>query len=303
VDPGHRLLAAATWKKVAINRVLLAAYGLSAFGFGLMWTLLETRRLFQGASLQGGFDAVGRAEAAAYAVIALIVARGVIWLGDRAAERSWTVSPFADAIVRIGRLGAWAALALAVLVFGYGASPWWGPIDRPLAGVRATGLLFALYAAGGAVAFLLARSAAAAGVTLLARASRIVVVGIAFALLSLIVRLVFRGYDMRPNLTEASLETWAFSAAWGLYGFGLLVYGAARRSNDLRGAGLVVLMITLAKIFFFDMSRLDGIVRAASFLAVGALLLAAAVIVRRLGGSDGLPFRVGGKPAAETPDS
>lgn len=277
------VLAAATWKKVAINRVLLAVYGLSAFGFGLLWALFETRRLFQGASLQGGFDAVGRAEVAAYAVIALMVARGVIWLGERAGQRSWTVSSFAGPILAIGRQGAWVALAFAFVVFGYLASPWWGPIDRPLAGARATGLLFALYAAGGAVVFLLARSAAEAGVTPLARAARLLVVGIAFALLNLIVRLVFRGYDMRPNLTEASLETWAFSAVWGLYGFGLLIYGAARRSNDLRGAGLAVLTITLAKIFLFDMSRLDGIIRAGSFLAVGALLLAAAVIVRRVG--------------------
>jgi uncharacterized membrane protein len=292
------LLAAATWKKVAINRTLLAAYGLGAFGFGLFWALFETRRLFQGASLHGGFDVVGRAEAAAYAVIALIVARGVIWLGERAAERLWTVSAFDDQIVRIGRLGAWAALVLALVVFGYGASPWWGPIDRPLAGMRATALLFALYAAGGGVTFLVAQSAARAEVVLLARAARLLVVGIVFALLNLIVRLVFRGYDMRPNLTEASLETWAFSAMWGLYGFGLLIYGAARRSNDLRGAGLAVLMITLAKIFLFDMSRLDGIIRAGSFLAVGALLLAAAVIVRRVGGGFGRDR----KPAAEAPE-
>jgi uncharacterized membrane protein len=289
------LLAAATWKKVAINRTLLAVYGLGAFGFGLAWALFETRRLFQGASLHGGFDVVGRAEAAAYAVIALMVARGVIWLGDRAAERPWTVSAFSSEIVRIGRLGAWAALVVALIVFGYGASPWWGPIDRPLAGVRATALLFALYAAGGGITFLVAQSAARAEVVLLARAARLLVVGIAFALLNLIVRLVFRGFDMRPSLTEASLETWAFSAMWGLYGFGLLIYGAARRSNDLRGAGLAVLMIALAKIFLFDMSRLDGIIRAGSFLAVGALLLAAAVIVRRVGGGFGRDR----KPAAE----
>jgi uncharacterized membrane protein len=290
------LLAAATWRKVAINCALLATYGLAAFAFALGWGLMETRRLFQGASLHGGFDTVGRAEAAAYAVIALLVARGVIWLGERAAERAWTVSAFAEPIARVGRLGAWGALVVALVVFGYGASPWWGPIDRPLAGIRATVLLLALYGAGAGMAYELARSAAQSGVALLARASRVMVVGIVFALLSLLVRLGFRGYDMRPTLQEASLETWAFSAAWGVYGFGLLVYGAARRSTDLRGAGLAVLMVTLAKIFLFDMSRLDGIIRAASFLAVGALLLGAAVIVRRLGGTDGL---LGRKAPAE----
>ncbi|MCR5874241.1 DUF2339 domain-containing protein [Phenylobacterium sp. J426] len=54
--------------------------------------------------------------------------------------------------------------------------------------------------------------------------------------------------------------------------------------------GLIVLMITLAKIFLFDMARLDGVVRAGSFLAVGTLLLAAAVLMRRISGATGLFF-------------
>ena len=124
-----------------------------------------------------------------------------------------------------------------------------------------------------------------------------------FALTNLVVRFGFHGYDMRPTLEEQSLETWTFSAVWGVFGFGLLVYGAARRAGDLRTAGLGVLMLTLAKIFLFDMARLDGVIRAASFLAVGALLLGAAVVVRRLGGSDALPFGLGGKRDAEQAES
>ncbi|CAN7581098.1 DUF2339 domain-containing protein [Phenylobacterium sp. LjRoot219] len=91
-----------------------------------------------------------------------------------------------------------------------------------------------------------------------------------------------------------SLETWALSAAWGVLGFGLLVYGVARQSNDLRAAGLVLLLATTGKIFLFDMARLEGVVRAGSFLAVGALLVAAAVMVRRLGGG-ALPPRLRGR--------
>lgn len=291
------LLAAATWRRVSVSRTLLAAYGLGAAAFICLWALMETRRLFQGASLHAGIDAVGRAEVAAYAVLLLAGARAAVWLGERAAERPWTVSPWASEIVRLGRLAGWVALAYAAFTFAYAASPWWGPIDRPLAGVRATSLLFGLYVVGAAAAFLVGESAARGGLSALARAARLTVVATAFAFLSLVVRLSFRGYDMRPDLREASLETWTFSAAWGLFGFGLLIYGAARRSNDLRGAGLAVLAITLAKIFLFDMSRLDGVVRAGSFLAVGALLLMAAVLVRRLSGTDGLPFGLGRRPA------
>jgi uncharacterized membrane protein len=284
------LLAAATLKKVSLNRMLLAAYGVGAGVFLLAWEVLEIRRLFQGASLHAGLDSIGRGEAAAYAVAALAGAFGAIRLGERAAGGGWTVSTFASEIQRLGRAGAWAALGLAVLVFGWGASPWWGPVDRPLAGVRATGLLLALYLVGGGMTFLLAETERRGGAEALARGARLVTVGIAFALVNIVTRLFFRGYDMRPDLREASLETWAFSAVWGLFGFGLLIYGVWRRSNDLRAAGLGVMLVTLAKIFLFDMSRLDGVVRAGSFLAVGALLLGAAVLIRRLTGNAALSF-------------
>jgi uncharacterized membrane protein len=68
-----------------------------------------------------------------------------------------------------------------------------------------------------------------------------------------------------------------------------LIYAAARREVDLRWAGLAVLLLTTAKVFLFDMAQLEGVVRAASFLAVGGLLLAAAVIARRLSGPKATP--------------
>ncbi len=299
------LLAFATVKKVSINRPLLAVYAAAAGGFGLIWAALAIRRLFQGASLHAGLDAVGRAEWAAYGGLALAAAGGALLLGRLAAGRAWSVSPLAARLVQVGTVTGWAGLLLAVWIFGYAASAWWGPITRPLAGHPAAWLLFALYAAGAACAFGLARLAAAAEDERLARAARLAVPAIAFALLSLLVRYGFRGLDMRPDLRDAALETWTFSAAWGLYGFGLLIYGAVRRSVDLRVAGLTVLMITLAKIFVFDMARLDGVVRAGSFLAVGALLLAAAVLMRRISGATGLSFGVSSSRArlADAPDA
>lgn len=278
------LLAAATLKKVSRRRELLAAYAAGAGLLAALWPLMEARRLFQGPSLQAGLDLVGRAEAATYAVLLLLGARLVLWLGEEAGRRSWTISPFASQVVMLGRFAGWAALGIGLIVFAFGASPWWGPVTRPLAGLNATLLLFGLYAAGALAALSISPPAARLGDSLLDRASRMAVVAIVFVLATLLLRWGFRGFDMRPDQREAALETWAFSALWGVYGFGLLVYGAARRSNDLRAAGLVVLMITTAKIFLFDMARLDGVLRAASFLAVGALLLAAAVLVRRFSG-------------------
>ena len=268
------LLGFAAWKRVSAHPRLPAIYALGSSLFGLAWAVMELRRLFQGANLHAGLDSIGRAEAAAYAVLALLVVRLIALAGAKFAPERLD-----------SRINLWAgaaALAFAVLVFGYGASPWWGPVTRPLAGLNATLLLFVLYVAGGSLTFMAVKSAEAAGQPIMARSARASTVVIAFALLNLVVRFAFRGFDMRPNLADASLETWAFSAIWGLFGFGLLIYGAARRSSDLRAAGMVALLMTLAKIFLFDMARLEGVIRAASFLAVGTLLLTAAILARRL---------------------
>jgi hypothetical protein len=280
------VLGSATLGKVSTRRWLLGLFAVSGAALGFVWTLLELRRLFQGPTLHGAPDVLGRVEIAAYALTCLLAAAATLWIGHVAQRRRLTVSPLAREIATTGEVVAWAALLLALVVFGYGASPWWGPLRRPLDGAFDAALLLGIYAAAAGVLTIMSLRLNA-GRELLRRAMRLGAAALAFALVTLVVRTGFRGLDMRPDGREAGLETWAFSAAWGLFGFALLVGGVARRINDLRFAGLAVLLVTLAKVFLFDMARLDGVVRAASFLAVGAVLLAASVLVRRLSGEPG----------------
>ena len=72
------------------------------------------------------------------------------------------------------------------------------------------------------------------------------------------------------------------SAVWGLTGLTVLVLGVAHRSNRLRYAGLALFGVTLGKIFLFDLAELSSVARAASFVAVGALLLVGGGLVQRL---------------------
>jgi uncharacterized membrane protein len=72
------------------------------------------------------------------------------------------------------------------------------------------------------------------------------------------------------------------SAVWAIVALGLLVAGLRRGSRFLRAAGLVLIAVTLVKIFLFDLARLDSITRALSFLAVGAVLLLAGFFTQRL---------------------
>ena len=50
-------------------------------------------------------------------------------------------------------------------------------------------------------------------------------------------------------------------------------HSAARRSAALRYASLALVMLTVAKLFLFDMSALAGLWRVASFLGLGLSLV------------------------------
>ena len=65
------------------------------------------------------------------------------------------------------------------------------------------------------------------------------------------------------------------TAAWGLEGALLVVAGFAMRERILRLAGLAVLGLCLPKLFFYDLRNLDTPARIASFIVLGAVLIAA----------------------------
>ena len=137
------------------------------------------------------------------------------------------------------------------------------------------------------VAALIAVAAATAVLALTARSHRRWILagasGLALYAVSLIV------LELAIRISGASLETdferghTVVSAVWGLTGLTVLVVGVSRGSSRLRYAGLALFGLTLGKIFLFDLAELSSVARAASFVAVGGLLLAGGVLVQRLG--------------------
>ena len=231
--------------------------------FTFLWVLLVVRHLFHGAAMNEA--GIGRAESAAYAALLLLTAR----LIAAAARAGWTRT--------LGVVLGWAALAASVIVFGYAASPWWGPLNAPLASLPHVLLLFALYAAGAALTFGMRDKPDGLG-----RTAKAITVGILFVLLTLVIRWAFHGVAMNGAAPGSGLETWAFSTLWAAFGLATLSLGTIHRDATLRWAGLIVLLVTAVKVLFFDLSQLQGVVRAASFLVVGALFLAGALAARRL---------------------
>jgi uncharacterized membrane protein len=74
------------------------------------------------------------------------------------------------------------------------------------------------------------------------------------------------------------------SALWGGSGLAALVVGLVRDERRLRLAGLTLLAIAVAKVFLFDLAKLESIYRVLSFIALGLLLLSGAFAYQRLRG-------------------
>jgi len=238
-------------------------WSVAAALFAFLWVLLAIRHLFHGALM--GEAWMGRAESAAYVVLVLSTAR----LMTVFAKVEWTRA--------VGAALGWIGLTAAVMVFGYGASPWWGPQTQPLASPLHALLLFALYAAGALLTIRMRGQPDGLG-----KAARVITTGILFVLMTLLIRFGFHGVAMGGAAPGSGLETWTFSTLWAGFGLATLSLGTVRHDATLRWAGLVVLLVTAVKVLFFDLSQLQGVVRAASFLVVGALFLAGALAARRL---------------------
>jgi uncharacterized membrane protein len=84
----------------------------------------------------------------------------------------------------------------------------------------------------------------------------------------------------------------SYSAWFMLFGAILLAVGFWRRSAFLRWQALVLLAVSVVKVFLFDVSQLSQGYRILSFLGLGVLLLAVSFVYQR----DWLNLR-GVKPA------
>lgn len=68
-------------------------------------------------------------------------------------------------------------------------------------------------------------------------------------------------------------ELYTYSLVWLMMAVASLLYGTLRQKARLYQAGMVLLMITIGKIFLIDMSGLTGLLRVVSFMGLGLCLL------------------------------
>ena len=92
-------------------------------------------------------------------------------------------------------------------------------------------------------------------------------------------------YPWRAAYTEIHridiARDFTYSALWMAYGAMLMVVGFVRRSAFVRWQALILIAVTIGKVFIYDVSELDRGYRIVSFIVLGVLLLAISFVYQR----------------------
>ncbi len=103
-------------------------------------------------------------------------------------------------------------------------------------------------------------------------------------------RRLFHDSDICSTRGQGDTEIWAYSAVW--LGLGvLLFYGIARGARGARLASRIFVLAAVLKIFLYDLSDLEGLMKALSFIGLGVVLIGIGLVYQKL------VFRNPAKPA------
>ena len=114
---------------------------------------------------------------------------------------------------------------------------------------------------------------------------------VAFSLVFVTIEVVWPEVIIMHQLRD--LEAWSavddawnrfhlrMSGTWIVYSIMLMIFGFARRLSAVRVGALVLLLVTILKVFLYDLSFLEQPYRIVSFIALGAILLAAGFMYQR----------------------
>ncbi|BCH17681.1 DUF2339 domain-containing protein [Mesorhizobium sp. L-2-11] len=274
---------------------LLPGYGVPALAFGFAaWQLAHTTNgrprlaMEAGAALfavltvailvrhamHGGVIDTGAATLAEQAIYTLIaIGAGAILVAIDMRSPS--------SVLRYGSLAAGVVSVAFIVIQHFGAL---NPLltDESTGRIPVFNLLFLAY---------LLPALAAGGLALYARDKRpkwyaamlaLMAALLAFVYATLSVRRLFKGEFIGLWSGLGQLETYTYSALWLIIGVALLTAGVWLKSQVLRVASAALISVAVLKVFLFDMSELEGVLRALSFIGLGAVLIGIGLFYQRL---------------------
>ena len=92
-------------------------------------------------------------------------------------------------------------------------------------------------------------------------------------------------FSIGPTLTFSFSGNFArdmtYSIAWALFAFALLLVGMKQKTGWVRYAGVVLLLVTLIKLFLHDLGNLNQLYRIGAFIGVAVILIVASFVYQR----------------------
>jgi uncharacterized membrane protein len=251
-----------------------AAYTDSATALGLLlvfaWAALELRHAFHGdnLSIRVGTTAT---ELGLLATAALAFAIALIRI-DRAG---------ADAALRTGA-PAFAVLAGVIALVGLGVAE--NPLleSDPVSGPSPFSSLVPAYLVPALAALALARIARGLRPPSYRRGADALALVLVFAYVTLEVRHAFQGESLIIGRSTDAPEVWAYSVAWLGLGLACLAYGLWRGSVLARAASALLVVLSVLKVFLYDLTGIGGVWRAFSMIALGLVLIGIGLVYQKL---------------------
>ncbi|MGX9145379.1 DUF2339 domain-containing protein [Mesorhizobium sp. 128a] len=274
---------------------LLPGYGVPALAFGFAaWQLARTTNGRPRLAMEAGaalFALLTIAMLVRHAMHGGVIDTGTVTLAEQAIYTLIALGAGAilvaidmrspSSVLRYGSMAA-GVVSVAFIVFQHFLML--NPLftDESTGQIPVFNLLFLAY---------LLPAIAAGGLALYARDKRppwyaqmlaVVAALLVFAYATLSVRRAFKGEFIGLWSGLGQLETYTYSALWLVIGVVLLTAGVWLKSQVLRIASAALIAIAVVKVFLFDMSELEGVLRALSFIGLGAVLIGIGLFYQRL---------------------
>jgi len=104
---------------------------------------------------------------------------------------------------------------------------------------------------------------------------------LALVYLTLEVRRIFHG-PVIGGFATSDAEQYTYSAVWLVFGVALLLAGIALKSQPARFASAAVVLLTVGKVFLYDLAGVQGVFRALSLICLGLTLMGIGWLYQRL---------------------
>jgi len=75
---------------------------------------------------------------------------------------------------------------------------------------------------------------------------------------------------------------WAYSVSWLALGLVFLGYGVLRGSREARLASAALVVLSVVKVFLYDLTGITGLWRALSVICLGAVLIGIGLVYQKL---------------------